>query len=51
MNESSICTELIALLEIESETIDKQNKIIAKLTNENFEQENFIRVLMQEKTE
>jgi len=44
----SICTELLELLKLESETIDKQNKIIARLTNETFEQENFIKVLMSD---
>lgn len=38
------CLELL-------EIIDRQNTLIAKLVNENFEQENFIKALMQEKVE
>jgi len=33
------------------EIIDKQNDIIAKLVNENMEQENMINTLMQERIE
>lgn len=39
-----------ALFEIitrQEETINEQNKLIAKLANENLEQENFINVLMK----
>ena len=39
-----------ALFEIitrQEEVINEQNKLIAKLANENFEQENFINVLMK----
>jgi len=33
------------------EIIDRQNKLIAKLVNENLEQENIIKSLMEEKGE
>ena len=38
---------VLELLEI----IDRQNTLITKLANENFEQENFIRELMKDRVE
>jgi hypothetical protein len=35
----------------QEEVIARQNKLIAKLANENFEQENMINVLMQESSQ
>lgn len=43
------CKELLELINQQTETIAKQNDIIAKLTNESFEQENLINVLMRER--
>ena len=45
-----VCAQLLELIDSQSTTINIQNKIIAKLANENFEQENFIRELMREHT-
>lgn len=47
-NDSSICAHLLELIDKQEGTIVKQNEIIAKLTNESFEQENLISVLMRE---
>lgn len=47
-NEFRVCEHLLELIEKQEELIGKQNELIAKLVNENFEQENFINVLMKE---
>jgi hypothetical protein len=43
-----VCEHLLEVVQKQEETIVKQNELIAKLVNENFEQENFIAVLMKE---
>ena len=43
-----IYTELLELLENKEEIIKKQNNLIAKLVNENLEQDNMINVLISE---
>ena len=50
-NEIGICAHLLELIDTQESTIAKQNEIIAKLTNESFEQENLISVLMRERGE
>lgn len=40
--------ELLEIIEKQAEMIDKQNEIIARLVNENAEQENLINELMRE---
>ncbi len=40
--------EILELLDRQEDVIKQQNKIIAKLTNENLEQENMISVIMKE---
>lgn len=40
--------ELLDLLKTQQDTINKQNKMIAKLLNENVEKENMVNVLMTE---
>ena len=47
-SELRVCERLLELIEKQEELIGKQNELIAKLVNENFEQENFINVLMKE---
>ena len=51
IKEMGICAQLLDLIGKQEETIVKQNEIIARLVNENFERENLIAVLMQEQTE
>jgi len=41
----------LELVEKQEKVITKQNELLAKLVNENFEQENFIAVLMREHIE
>lgn len=43
-----IYTELLEILENKEEIIKKQNNLIAKLVNENLEQDNMINVLINE---
>lgn len=45
---TSYFSDLLDLLNKQEETIETQNKMIAKLVNENLEQENMINVLMNE---
>lgn len=40
--------ELLGLLTIQQDTINKQSKMIVELLNENMEKENMINVLMNE---
>lgn len=40
--------ELLDIIEKQKEMIDKQNKLIAELVNQNAEQENYIDELMKE---
>ena len=47
-SELRVCEHLLEVVQKQEETIVKQNELIAKLVNENFEQENFIAVLMKE---
>jgi hypothetical protein len=46
----AICLNIKTALEL-LEIIDRQNKLIAELVNENLEQENIIKSLMEEKGE
>lgn len=43
-----LCYDLLEIIEMQQDTINKQNDLIAKLTNENAEKENMINVLMNE---
>ena len=43
-----LCYDLLEIIETQQDTINKQNDLIAKLTNENAEKENMINVLMNE---
>jgi hypothetical protein len=43
-----VCVHLLELIEKQEEIIEKQNKTIAELVNENYEQENMIKVLMRD---
>lgn len=45
------CLELLELIKQQEEMIIKQNETIAKLINENAEQENMINVLMRKDVE
>lgn len=45
---SKLYYDLLDIIEKQDEMICKQNKIMAKLVNENIEKENMINVLMQE---
>ena len=47
-NGISICAHLLELIDEQESTIAKQNEIIARLVNENFERENLIWFLMRE---
>lgn len=42
--ENSLYYELLEITERQEEIITKQNKLIAKLTNENLEKENMINI-------
>jgi hypothetical protein len=46
-----MCVELLRLIDIQTKTIARQNKLIAELANENFEQENFINELTKERVD
>ena len=50
-NDSSVCKHLLELVDMQGTMIEKQNELIAKLANENFEQENLISVLIKESSE
>ncbi len=50
-SELRVCEHLLELVEKQEKVITKQNELLAKLVNENFEQENFIAVLMREHIE
>lgn len=45
---SKLYYDLLEIIEKQDEMICKQNKLMAKLVNENMEKENMINVLMQE---
>lgn len=47
-NKSETCIELLELIDQQEQMIAKQDDIIARLVNENVEQENMINILMQE---
>ncbi len=47
-NDFRVCEHLLEVITRQEEVIAKQNDLIAKLANENFEQENMINVLMQD---
>ena len=47
--ENSLYYELLEITEKQEEIITKQNKLIAKLTNENLEKENMINFMHPEK--
>ena len=47
-NDFRVCEHLLEVITKQEEVITRQNDLIAKLANENFEQENMINVLMQE---
>ena len=44
----SYATELLEILKLQEDAIEKQNEFIVKLVNENAEKENMIEVLMKE---
>ncbi len=46
--ESKLYYDLLEIIEKQEEMISKQRETIAKLVNENMEQENMINVLMQQ---
>jgi len=50
-SELRVCEHLLEVVERQEDVIGKQNELIAKLVNENFEQENFINVLMKEQVD
>ena len=50
-NDFRVCEHLLEVITRQEEVIARQNKLIAKLANENFEQENMINVLMQESSQ
>lgn len=47
-SEFRVCEHLLELVKKQEEVIEKQNELISKLANENFEQENLINVLMKD---
>jgi hypothetical protein len=49
-SEFQVCEHLLELVKKQEEVIERQNELIAKLANENFEQENLINVLMKDYT-
>ena len=51
MSQYDMCVELLRLIDIQTKTIARQNKLIAELANENFEQENFINELTKERVD
>lgn len=48
MQQIDLCRDLFEIITRQEEVINEQSKLIAKLANENLEQENMINVLMQE---
>lgn len=50
-NDFRVCEHLLEVITRQEEVIARQNKLIVKLANENFEQENMINVLMQESSQ
>lgn len=51
MQQIDVAYALLEVVARQEEVIKEQNKLIAKLANEAFEQENFIDELMKEKIE
>jgi|GEM_PF-2421749 len=47
-NDIKVYTELLELLNMQTETINKQNKIITGLVNDNLEKENMINELIKQ---
>ncbi|GFN35393.1 hypothetical protein [Tepidimicrobium xylanilyticum] len=47
-NDIKVYTELLELLNMQTETINKQNKIITELVNDNLEKENMINELIKQ---
>jgi len=47
MRQVDLCHALFEIITRQEEVINEQNKLIAKLANENLEQENFINVLIK----
>jgi hypothetical protein len=47
MRQVDLCHALFEIITKQEEVVNEQNKLIAKLTNENLEQENMINTLMQ----
>lgn len=48
MNRPILYTELIEIIENQSEDIKSKNEVIARLINENLEKENMINILMSD---
>lgn len=47
-SKTEVVAELLEIIDQQDKVIEQQKGLIAKLTNENLEQENMINVLMQE---
>lgn len=47
-NSTALLYDLLEVIHAQQEVIEKQNDIIASVTNENLEKENMINVLMDE---
>ncbi len=47
-NKTKLYYDLLEIIDKQEETIEKQNELIAKLTNENLEKENMINKLIQQ---
>jgi hypothetical protein len=47
-NKTKLYYDLLEIIDKQEETIEKQNELIAKLTNENLEKENMVNELLQQ---
>lgn len=47
-NKTKLYYDLLEIIDKQEKTIEKQNELIAKLTNENLEKENMINKLIQQ---
>ena len=47
-NKTKLYYGLLEIIDKQKETIEKQNELIAKLTNENLEKENMVNELLQQ---
>ncbi|MFY9613026.1 MAG: hypothetical protein WAQ12_05740 [Tissierellaceae bacterium] len=47
-NKTKLYYGLLEIIDKQEETIEKQNELIAKLTNENLEKENMVNELLQQ---